>query len=62
MWQRVAAYMSKEPNLLGYELLNEPIGSNVYRSIPDVIMPGWTNNKFLLPAYTKIYEGILYIY
>lgn len=21
-------------------------------------MPGWSNNKFLLPAYTKIYEGI----
>lgn len=22
MWQNVAVYMSKEPNLLGYELLN----------------------------------------
>jgi hypothetical protein len=30
----------------------------MYKSIPDVLMPGRANNKFLLPAYTKIYEGI----
>lgn len=58
MWQRVAAYLGKEPNLLGYEILNEPIGANWYRSVPDVIYPGRSNNKFLLPAYSKIYEGI----
>jgi aryl-phospho-beta-D-glucosidase BglC (GH1 family) len=58
MWQRVASYIGKEPNLLGYEMINEPIGSNAYRSIPDTLFPGRSNNKFLFPAYTKIYEGI----
>jgi aryl-phospho-beta-D-glucosidase BglC (GH1 family) len=58
MWQKVAAYLCREPNLLGYELINEPIGANLYHSIPDVIVPGQANNKYLLPAYTKIYNAI----
>ena len=58
MWQVVAAYVGKEPNLLGYEILNEPIGANLYRSPADVLLPGQSNNKFLLPAYKKIYAGI----
>lgn len=44
--------------MLGYEILNEPIGANFYRSPADTLLPGQSNNKFLLPAYKKIYEGI----
>lgn len=38
--------------------MNEPIGANIYRSLPDALLPGQSNNKFLYPAYKKVYEGI----
>ena len=58
MWQQVAAYMAREPNLLGYEIVNEPMGANFYRSPTDSLLPGVSNNKFLLPAYEKVYRKI----
>ena len=58
MWEQVAVYMTQEPNLLGYEILNEPIGANGYKNLANVLEPGVSNNKFLLPAYQKIYAGI----
>ena len=38
-WQTIAAYMASEPNVLGYELINEPIGTDIYHS-PEHILPG----------------------
>jgi endoglycosylceramidase len=58
MWQTVASYMQDEPNLLGYELLNEPIGANAYKNIANVLQPGVSNMKFLLPAYKILYKAI----
>jgi len=58
MWEIVASYMSDEPNIIGYEILNEPIGANAYKNAADVLQPGVSNNKFLLGAYKKIYKAI----
>lgn len=58
MWQTVAAYMANEPNIIGYEILNEPIGANAYKNAADVLQPGVSNNKYMLAAYKKIYQSI----
>lgn len=58
MWQRVAAYVGRQPNLLGYEIMNEPLGANLYKNPADFALPGQSNNKYLLPAYKKVYEAI----
>lgn len=58
MWQIVAAYMYNQPNIIGYEILNEPIGANAYKNAADVLQPGVSNNKLLISAYKKIYSAI----
>lgn len=58
MWEVVATYMSSEPNIIGYEILNEPIGANAYKNVADVLQPGVSNNKYMLAAYKKIYQTI----
>ncbi len=58
MWEIVATYMSNEPNIIGYEILNEPIGANAYKNAADVLQPGVSNNKFMLAAYKRIYKTI----
>lgn len=58
MWQIVASYMSNEPNMIGYEILNEPIGANAYKNVADVLQPGVSNNKYMLSAYKQIYKAI----
>jgi aryl-phospho-beta-D-glucosidase BglC (GH1 family) len=50
--------MSEEPNLLGYEFINEPMGYDAYVSPGDTLLPGSVNNKYLLPAYKRIYQAI----
>jgi endoglycosylceramidase len=57
-WETVAAYMSEEPNLLGYEFINEPLGYDVYLNPADSLLPGAVNDKYLLPAYRRIYQAI----
>lgn len=44
--------------MIGYEIINEPIGANFYKSPADTLWPGVSNNKYLLPAYDKIYKAI----
>jgi aryl-phospho-beta-D-glucosidase BglC (GH1 family) len=58
MWEIVATYMSNEPNIIGYDILNEPIGANAYKNVADVIQPGVSNNKYMLAAYRRIYKAI----
>lgn len=58
MWKIVASYMSREPNLLGYEFINEPIGSSFYKEPGTTITPGAVNNKYLLPAYRSMYKEV----
>jgi hypothetical protein len=40
VWEIVSAYLSNEPNLLGYEFINEPVGVNLYRNPGDFLLPG----------------------
>lgn len=58
MWGIVAKYMAEEPNLLGYEILNEPVGGDMWRNLADTIFPGRGNNKILLPFYKRVYAEI----
>jgi hypothetical protein len=58
MWEIVATYMSNEPNIIGYEILNEPIGANAYKNVADALQPGVSNNKYMLTAYKRIYKTI----
>ena len=55
MWAEVARFMRYEPNLVGYEIINEPAGANIYRSVSSFLSP---NNKYLLPFYKKVYAKI----
>lgn len=47
--------MRYEPNLVGYEVLNEPFGGNLYKSPSRFLV---ANNKFLIPFYKKVYAKI----
>ena len=58
MWGLVAKYMAGETNVLGYEILNEPQGTDVWRNPANTLLPGVSNNKFLLPFYKKVYKEI----
>lgn len=58
MWQKVAESVKDEPNLLGYEMLNEPVGGNIYKNPFDAFFPTLANQKYLFPGYEKIYKGI----
>ena len=44
--------------MVGYEFINEPIGADVYKTPGDVLLPGESNNKYLLPAYKRIIASI----
>lgn len=38
--------------------MNEPVGSNMYGNPKNLLQPGVADNKFLFPAYEKIYNAI----
>lgn len=50
-WGEVAKYFVNVPNVLGYEIINEPLASSPYRSIYEFLYPNVGNNKNLLPLY-----------
>ncbi len=50
-WQRVATIFKNEPNILGYEIINEPLSANWQRSKFEFILPGWGNNHLILGFY-----------
>jgi endoglycosylceramidase len=58
MWIEVAKVTSDLPNLIGYEIINEPSGANVYDYPYNFLWPGVSNNKFLLPFYKKMNKAI----
>lgn len=47
--------MKDEPNVIGYELLNEPFGSNPYYNFLDLLN---CNDKYLLPFYRRVAKEI----
>jgi len=44
--------------LIGYEFINEPIGFDAYIDPAGTLLPGEVNNRYLLPAYKRIYASI----
>lgn len=51
MWAYTVQALKNEPNIIGYEIINEPFGSSLYRKPYQV---PWDNNLYLLPFYRKI--------
>jgi len=50
-WRRVAERFKNEDNILGYEIINEPISANYQRSKIDFLWPGWGNNHLIMNFY-----------
>lgn len=50
-WRYIAENFKDNDNILGYELLNEPWGGDIYTNPLEDVMPGNNNNNFLLPFY-----------
>lgn len=44
--------------MIGYEVVNEPAGANIYDNALNFLWPGVSNNKFLLPFYRRINKAI----
>jgi endoglycosylceramidase len=56
-WAKVASLFKESPNVLGYELINEPWAGDIY-SIPPLLAPGNAGARNLAPAYNKINAAI----
>ena len=54
MWMNVIGYFKAEKNVIGYDLINEPSGGNLWKNPYNYIGPGVNNNKYLLPFYQKM--------
>jgi len=50
----VANYFKDHENVIGYEIINEPIQGSVYHSIREFLFPNYGNNHNLLPLYRKV--------
>jgi endoglycosylceramidase len=57
MWVMIAKEFKQYPNVLGYELINEPFAGDVYYQ-PDLLLPYVAHNRNFLPAYDKITNRI----
>lgn len=57
-WNVIAKYFKNEPNILGYELLNEPWGVSLWNEPLDFVWPGINNDKYLLPFYRILNKKI----
>ena len=44
--------------MIGYEFINEPIGFDAYLDPAGTLLPGQVNDKYLLPAYKRLYSAI----
>ena len=54
MWGRVMEFFRDEDNVIGYDILNEPTGGNLWANPYSLLGPGQTNNRLLLPFYRKL--------
>jgi len=59
MWRKVAQKFNTKdyPNVLGYEIINEPWAGDVYNK-PDLILPGNAGKKNLMPLYDDVMEAL----
>ncbi len=58
MWQHVATFFKDEPNLIGYEVLNEPFSANLYEDPTSIIYARQDDIKFLQPLYLATHNKI----
>jgi len=57
VWAMIAKEFKDVPNILGYNILNEPWAGNVYRD-GSLVLPGEVMRKNLSPLYEKVNTGI----
>eukprot|EP01138_Halocafeteria_seosinensis_P007281 gb/GECG01007444.1/.p1 GENE.gb/GECG01007444.1/~~gb/GECG01007444.1/.p1 ORF type:complete len:562 (+),score=47.45 gb/GECG01007444.1/:1-1686(+) len=57
-WSEVAAAMNASEYVLGYELLNEPWPSNIYKDPLFPLIPGLADKQNLAPLYDQLYTAI----
>ena len=55
-WRQVASQFKNEPNVIGYEILNEPFFANLYGNLKEVIDFGYGDYHFLQPFYRKVHD------
>ncbi|MDR3546672.1 MAG: cellulase family glycosylhydrolase [Candidatus Pacebacteria bacterium] len=56
-WEDVATYFSNNPNVMGYDLINEPFGGNMFTD-PNSFFPGVSDRKYLTPIYEQLRDTI----
>eukprot|EP01133_Synstelium_polycarpum_P008230 gene8230-9677_t len=56
-WQKVAETFKDSPNVLGYELINEPWAGDVYLD-PELLIPTIADKKNLAPLYERLNTDI----
>ena len=54
-WDHTSARFAKNPYVVGYDPLNEPLAGNVWKDMENRI-PGLFDKKYLAPMYEKLYE------
>jgi endoglycosylceramidase len=56
-WTFIAKQYGKIPNVLGYEIINEPFAGDIFHH-PELILPGIADKKNLQPFYEHISQAI----
>ena len=53
-WGAVANFFKNESNVLGYEIINEPLQADKYKNLYEYFFPSVGDNKNLLTLYRKV--------
>jgi endoglycosylceramidase len=56
-WTTIASAFKSNPNIIGYELINEPFAGNGFRN-PKRFLPGYAGRHNLLPVYDHLVKAI----
>jgi len=56
-WHKVATVFHDKSAVLGYELMNEPFGGDVYRNL-SLLLPSVVGRQLLMPAYDQVASAI----
>eukprot|EP01017_Pseudomicrothorax_dubius_P025321 TRINITY_DN2721_c0_g1_i3.p1 TRINITY_DN2721_c0_g1~~TRINITY_DN2721_c0_g1_i3.p1 ORF type:complete len:511 (+),score=85.82 TRINITY_DN2721_c0_g1_i3:24-1556(+) len=57
-WSQVSKYFANEPNVIGYEIINEPQPGDFYQDPSLFFENGKTDRKYLQPLYEKVHAAI----